>query len=156
MSDIVRRDSLPLMWHLPTPPGRFAHYLEPSTLWDMQMAFEPLAQSWARVALADMQPMFSKPTDKLIAAWIAPVLSAVRNTGNRSPEETKAWFQSLMLACGDIPACLFNQESQKRALRTFEFFPAVSDVWNLLNADLFAMKERRRALKRIIEGPTEP
>ncbi len=149
---IALPEGRPIIPSLPEPLSGHYHAIESGA--GYQPGYSNLIQIQARSALAMMSVILAPASERHLREWLLPIPSAVRN-GARGPEETKAWFAAVALACSEVPGCLFNRASQVQALQTFDFFPSAADIYRLVAAEKARLTNRAYILRRIVEAPTE-
>lgn len=146
---------IPEKFRLPDQPPALAAYTgnPAAESWNgFRDTYPPDIQGLARQALAVLAPYMTVIGEDALLAWLAPLMTAVRNPGR---DDVKTWFTSVLLACSDAPACVFTRESQMRALREIQFFPSAADIYNVVARDIWLVRIYLQRLEIISEGQTE-
>ncbi|HUY05061.1 MAG TPA: hypothetical protein VMV33_17425 [Rhodocyclaceae bacterium] len=86
-----------------------------------------------------------------VRAWLLGINGAVRNPQGAQDFEIR--LAAVMAGLGDTPACVVSKASQREALASFEFFPAVADLAKLWAPVAYDMRARLSALRSIAAAP---
>lgn len=89
------------------------------------------------------------PTDAAtIARWIAPLATMV----SRAPESDalRTRVMAMAHALTDLPACCWTPDTQRRAARSFKFWPSVAEISDLVTPEAQPLRMQRAALQRMM------
>ena len=127
------RRRLALSEQLGTALDRYRTSTSPS-VW-MSMRLSPSARAEALQILETLEKIdLTTPADSdQVFSWLAALCQSVRN--RMGPDDLEAIVPAFVLACSDLPAMVWNVDTQRDALRKFYFFPSAAEVRELLAAD---------------------
>lgn len=108
----------------------------------------------AKAALESLRAHCAPVTAEQLAAWLMPITPGLPNP--LAKEAVKPWLAAVMIAVGDMEACLFNAETQRSALREWRFWPSAADVYGLLVGPQMTLRDRLFALGMISRSEAAP
>lgn len=122
----------------------------------------PAMISEARAVVHRFAAALRPPTRDALIAWARPINAAVRNPQGEQDFLIRVSAWAVMLA--DIPGACLTLESQRDALRLFQFWPSAADVFALLNPEAARLRRVVAALGAIaapaspapMQAPREP
>lgn len=118
-------------------------------------ALTPDQRNLAADAADDMAAVVGRRASAAdIRAWLMPV-----NAGVRNPQDGDAFAlraSAIALACHDIPAAVFDRETQVALLRAAQFFPSVADVLAVVQPVADRLRRELAALEAASRPPEPP
>lgn len=93
-------------------------------------------------------------TAEALDAWLKPLALSVGNP--RSPEQRRTFAELAVHACNDLPGGVLTADSQRAALRAFEFWPSVAALDKLLRPLGAPILGRLAALRRLAAEQSRP
>lgn len=106
-----------------------------------------------RLLPAIMGPPGDTPK-RLVVEWLARLGMAVAS--NLSPDEAMGKIEAIAgdLAA-DYPAAVFTDETRRKAMRAFKWFPSYSELAELLNIERSKLRRMQRQLEALVKA-TQP
>ena len=90
------------------------------------------------------------PSTDMVVQWLLPLMTAVSNPP--MPEVFTARAGAIAAALFDIPSIVLTLESATKATRRWKFWPSVMEIHGYLLEEAAPIRERRRALQRIVDA----
>ena len=117
---------------------------------DAPKAFSAAVQAEAKALRHALSPWAAVVPDRVLRTWLAPISDSARNVHPNAA----GWLKAVAIAVGTLECIAFTENTQREAMRTFTFFPAAADVYQLLGPVAFEFRQKMAALKQIAEAPT--
>ncbi len=115
---------------LPTPPAELAQKLATFDGMDLiRGSVSAVVVQQAKQHLALLERHHAAPRPAVIEFWC---LKLRGGTAPMSDKDFAGRLSAIVDACGDLPAWVWNRNTLRAAMRTNEFFPTASKVYDLM------------------------
>jgi hypothetical protein len=107
---------------------------------------------------AELRAMLERPADRqMMHDWLE-LLAASVNNPPASEREFSLRLAAVVMACGDLPAVCWGQDTLQAAVRTSKFWPSVAEIYALLKRRADQLQAELAAVEQIARandyGPT--
>ncbi len=117
---------------------------------DAPKTFSAAVKAEAAALRHALAPWAATVPERVLREWLAPIANSTRNPHPNAG----AWLKGAFIAVGTLECIAFTEDTQREAMRTFTFFPAVADVYAIVGPVASEFRQKMAALNQITEAPT--